>query len=210
MACERGMRRDKTGFSSHNLYKADAVNCRSRFNVRRFNNIYSFCHSGIKPKGTINDYKVIVNSFGDSDKGDFQASFVNFFRYIYGTALSPVSTDYKDHIQVKPFHCINNLNDFSPSASGASQKCSAQLMNIINNMGFKLYYIKLLIRQETKITVTYTGNSSNSVTIPKTAYNGADYIVNTGTETAAAYNARVYVSRHKINILTGPCALQFM
>jgi len=98
VAGERCVRRDKTGIPAHDFYKADAVNRGYRFNMGGFYDFYRFGYRGVKTERTVDNGKIIVNGFGNSNKRNFQFSFAYFFRDIKSAALSAVSADDKHHI----------------------------------------------------------------------------------------------------------------
>src|SRR6056297_1676200 len=175
--CQSSMGGNKARFTAHYLYQPDTVNGVVGLSVGRRNGFYRFCYCGIKTEGPLNKAKIIINGFGNTDYRDVQFSPFKLFRHLQGPPLGPISTDGEEHTDVHPFDCIGNLYYPVAAAAGGFKDGTALGLNIINNLGVQLNRFKTCFRQETAVSILYTGNSFYSISIPQASYYRPNHIV---------------------------------
>ena len=130
-----------------------------------------------KTKRTVDKLKVIVNCFRDSDYCTFQTTFFNFTGNIIRTALSSITSNYIQLIDVHTFNAVNNVNNAVSTTTACTKERTANLMNCINIVRIQRNSIKCIFIQKTFVTKAETCNSMNAITLVQTTYNCTNNIV---------------------------------
>ena len=165
MARERRFGSDKSRFAPHEFYQADAVDLRVRFHVDRRDGFFCLLHRRFKTEGPVDEQKIVVDRFRNTDDRHFQTAPLYFACDIERAALRSVAADDKHHADAELFDAVDHVRNAVASASARTEKRTADFMNFVDVVRCQFERFESLIGEKSFKAVLKAEDAAHTVSI---------------------------------------------
>ena len=136
-----------------------------RFHVNRRDGFLRLLHRRFKTERPVDEQKIVIDRFRNTDDGNFQAAPLYFVCDIERAALRSVAADDKHHADAELFDAVDNVRNAVAAASARTEYGTADFMNFVDIVGCQFERFKTLIGKESFKAVLKSENAAHTVSV---------------------------------------------